>query len=183
MNVTYTEQVMNWFHEVNELYDGTLNKPHHLFYSTDIATNETFTFRESMKQEDRLSFLGAMENEIRGHEEGVHWTVLPFSTLLNKARPIKSVWSFKRKLKPDGDILNHKSRLCAHDGIQKWGDSYWGTYFPVVNMLTVRLIIAISKIYSLDSKSIDFVLVFPQADLKEDIWMKLTIGFQVGGQK
>ena len=38
-NATYTEQVMNSFHEVNELYDGTLNKLHHLFYSTDITTN------------------------------------------------------------------------------------------------------------------------------------------------
>ena len=50
-NVTFTEQVMNRFHEVNELYYGTLNKIHHLFYSTDITTNETFTLREAMKQE------------------------------------------------------------------------------------------------------------------------------------
>ena len=53
-NATFTEQVMNRFHEVNELYDGTLNKTHHLFYSTDITKNETFTFREAMKQEDIL---------------------------------------------------------------------------------------------------------------------------------
>ena len=26
MNAAFTEQVMNWFHEINELYDGTLNK-------------------------------------------------------------------------------------------------------------------------------------------------------------
>ena len=25
-NITYTEQVMNRFHEVNELYDGTINE-------------------------------------------------------------------------------------------------------------------------------------------------------------
>ena len=45
MNATFTEQVMNPFHEVNELYYGTLNKIHHLFYSTDITTNETFKCR------------------------------------------------------------------------------------------------------------------------------------------
>ena len=49
-NETFTEQVMNQFHEVNELYDGTLNKIHHLFYSTDITTNETFTLCEAMKK-------------------------------------------------------------------------------------------------------------------------------------
>jgi hypothetical protein len=51
-----------------------------------------------------------------------------------------------------------------------------------LNMLTVRLILALAKIHNLDSKAIDFVLAFPQADLEEDIWMQLPIGFQVDGQ-
>ena len=54
-------------------------------------------------------------------------------------------------------------------------------YSPVVNMLSVRLILAIAKLHNLDSKEIDFVLAFPQADLKEDLWMYLPIGFQVDG--
>ena len=49
-------------------------------------------------------------------------------------------------------------------------------------MITVRIILAISEINSLDSKSINFVLAFPQADLKEYIWMKPPIGLQVGVQ-
>ena len=61
------------------------------------------------------------------------------------------------------------------------GDGYWETYSPVVNMLSVRLILAIAKLHNLDSKSIGFVLAFPQADLEEDIWMYLPIGFQVDG--
>ena len=49
-------------------------------------------------------------------------------------------------------------------------------------MLTVRLILAVYKIHNLDSKYIDFLLAFPQADLEEDIWMTLIIGFQIDGQ-
>ena len=49
-------------------------------------------------------------------------------------------------------------------------------------MLSVHLILAISKIHKLESKAINFVLEFPQADLKEDIWMNLPIDFQVDGQ-
>ena len=116
---------MNRFHEGNELYDGTLNKIHHFLYSTDITTNETFKFRESMKQEDRLSFVDATEKETHDHEEGGPWNVVHRNTIPNKARPIKSIWSFKRRHKPYGEILNHKSCLCAHGGMQKWGDSYW----------------------------------------------------------
>ena len=60
-NVKFTEQVANQFHEVNALYDGTINKIHHLFYSTNKTKNETFTFHESMKQEDIFSFVDKIE--------------------------------------------------------------------------------------------------------------------------
>ena len=88
---------------------------------------------------------------------------------MNKARPIKVIWFFKRKRKPDGVLLKHKARLCAHGGMKEWGDSYWETYSPVVKMMSIRIILSIAKLYNLDSKAIDFVLAFPQADLEEDI--------------
>ena len=46
-------------------------------------------------------------------------------------------------------------------------------------MLSVRLILAISKLHNVDSKTIDFVLAFTQADLEEDIWMYPPIEFQI----
>ena len=49
-------------------------------------------------------------------------------------------------------------------------------------MLTVPLILEIAKINNLNSKAIDFVLAFPQADLKKDIWMQLPIRFQIDVQ-
>ncbi len=56
---------------------------------------------------------------------------------------------------------------------------YWETYLPVVNMVTVHLILLTAWIYKLDLKAIDFVLVFQQAELDDDIWMHHPIGFQV----
>jgi hypothetical protein len=46
-------------------------------------------------------------------------------------------------------------------------------------MVIVHLILLIVQIYKLESKAIDFVLVFPQAKLDVNIWMYLPIGFQV----
>ena len=46
-------------------------------------------------------------------------------------------------------------------------------------MLTVRLLLAMCNIHKLESKSIDFVLAFPQADLDVDIWTELPIGFVI----
>jgi hypothetical protein len=63
--------------------------------------------------------------------------------------------------------------------MQQFGTNYWETYSPVVNMATVCLILLLSWIYNLESKAIDFVLAFPQAELDIDFWMYLPIGFQV----
>ena len=123
-----------------------------------------------------------MEKEVHGHEKGGQWTVVHWNTLPNKAFFIKSISSFKRKCKRYGEILKHKSRLCTHRDMQQWGDSYWETYSLVVDMLNVRIIIVITKIHSIHSKAIDFVLAFMQEDLKKDIWMQLPIGFKFDGQ-
>ena len=45
-NATFNQQVMNRSHEVNELYDGTLNEFHNLLYATDISSNNRFTFQK-----------------------------------------------------------------------------------------------------------------------------------------
>ena len=58
---------MNRSHEANELYEGTLNEVNHLLYSTDISSNDSFTFRNAMKQDDKLAFVDATEKEISNH--------------------------------------------------------------------------------------------------------------------
>jgi hypothetical protein len=88
-----------------------------------------------------------------------------------------SIWSFKRKQYSDGTLNKHKACLCAHGGMQTWGQNYWETYAPVVNWASVCILLAVAKIHGLSSKSIDFVLAFPQADLEVPVFMELPLGF------
>ncbi len=67
--------------------------------------------------------------------------------------------------------------------MQQWGENYWETYSPVVNMLSVCLLLAIAHIHGLDSKSIDFVLAFPQAKIDINIWMEIPEGMEPLGDK
>eukprot|EP00956_Cyclotella_meneghiniana_P022895 scaffold43790_cov38-Cyclotella_meneghiniana.AAC.11 len=175
-NPSLTSRIVNKFHECNELFDGTINHLHNYALATDLSNNEVFTLTQAMRQDDREQFLEAMMKEFKDHEERDHWDLFLRSTVPRSAKTIKAIWSFKRKRFPDGTLNKHKARLCAHGGMQQWGENYWETYSSVVNMLTVRLILAIAHIHKLDSKSIDFVLAFPQAELNVDIWMELPIG-------
>ncbi len=58
--------------------------------------------------------------------------------------------------------LGARRPTAAHGGMQQWGTNYWQKYSPVVNMVTVCLILLLAQI---------FVLAFPQAELDVDIWM------------
>ena len=119
-----------------------------------------------------------MEKEVEDHKGCGHWILVPHSTIPSGNKPIEAIWSFKRKRFPDGRLNKHKARLCAHGGMQSWGENYWKSYSPVVNMISVKLLLVIAKIHRLESKLIDFVLAFLQADLDIDIWMELPIRFQ-----
>eukprot|EP00956_Cyclotella_meneghiniana_P002313 scaffold2611_cov43-Cyclotella_meneghiniana.AAC.6 len=120
-----------------------------------------------MRQDDRGLFTEAMEKEV---------SLVLRATIPRGVETTQSIWSFKRKRFPDGTLNKHKARLSAHGGMQEWGENYWETYSPVVNMLSVRLILAIAHIHKLDSKSIDFVLAFPQAFQGGVTWTQGTFG-------
>ena len=49
---------------------------------------------------------------------------------------------------------------------------YWDTYSPVVSWQTIRLIFVIALVNNWHIHSIDFVLAYPQADIKTDIYMQ-----------
>ena len=174
---TFTQRAINRLDEANEHYDGTLNEFNFVALATDLGSNEVFTYCHAQKQKDWPLFVQAMEKEITDHEARDHWSLVKRSTVPLGVKTIKAIWSFKRKRFPDGRLNKHKARICAHGGMQEWGENYWETYSPVVNMLSVKLLLVIAKIHGLESKSIDFVLAFPQADLDVDIWMELPIGF------
>ena len=97
--------------------------------------------------------------------------------MLKGLKTILSIWAFKIKHLPDGTITKHKARLNAHGGMQRCGVDYWETYAPVFNWISVRLILELSIIHGLETKAIDFVLAFPQAELERDIFMELPYGF------
>ena len=67
--------------------------------------------------------------------------------------------------------------------MQRLGVEYWETYSPIVNWISVRLMFSLSLILNFESRCIDFVLAFPQADLDEDIFMEPPFGFNFDGQR
>ena len=59
---------------VNKSFDGTLNYMQPLAFATKSSINDTFTLKETSKQEDVGSFIEAMTKEVHAHESIDHWT-------------------------------------------------------------------------------------------------------------
>ena len=180
---TFISRVMNQYEKVNANFDGTSNGSHPFAFAAATADNESYTFGEMMKEADRADFINAMIDEVRSHEDNGHWELATRSSIPRGIKPILAIWSFKRKRFPDGTLNKHKARLCAHGGMQQWGVNYWETYSPVVNWISVRLLLSIAIMNDLPTTAIDFVLAFPQATLGPDelIYMEMPAGMDSPG--
>jgi hypothetical protein len=143
----------------------------HLFANSASSDPDVLTFEEAMRCPDRDKFIEAMRKELDDHISRHHWKVVPRKTIPGHKRAIPMVWSMKCKRDPAGKIIKWKARLCAggHRSIENV--DYWGTYSPVVSWSTVRLAIIFALINNWHIKSIDFVLAYPQAPVKTDIYM------------
>ena len=142
---------------------------------------------EARKQPDWSKFKEAMHKEVNDFNSREHWKLVP-ATIIDelKAKGIKfdvisAVWSFKRKRTPTGQLIKHKSRLCAHGG-QQTHNTYWESFSPVVQWTTLRTILTLSIIKGWKAKSIDFVLAYPQADMKSNVFMRIPFGLKSNNQ-
>eukprot|EP00957_Ditylum_brightwellii_P056609 4291001-Ditylum_brightwellii.AAC.1 len=96
-----------------------------------------------------------------------------------KRKQLMLIWSFKRKRHADGSLSKHKARLCCHGGQQQWGVNYYETYAPVVAWASVRTMLVMSKLYNLNTRSIDFILAYPQAEVKTNIYLHPPAGITI----
>jgi hypothetical protein len=85
-------------------------------------------------------------------------------------------------------ILSHKiykwkACLNTHGRQQEHGVNFWETYSPVVNWFSIRFFLVILILNGRETWQIDFVLAFPQADVKCNIYMEVPSGFNVKGEK
>ena len=73
-----------------------------------------------------------------------------------------AIWSFRRKRDNImGKVTKYKAIICAHGVMQEKGINYWEMYAPVVQWMSVRIMLTLAEIENLHTKSIDFVLAYP----------------------
>jgi hypothetical protein len=79
------------YHQVNSLYDGTINCFSSLAQSS-VASNETFNYKEALQQSDKIEFVKAMVHEVDDHETQKHWTLILSLDVVIYRTVLKQSW-------------------------------------------------------------------------------------------
>jgi hypothetical protein len=103
---------------------------------------------------------------------------IPETKLPAKTRYLDLIWTYRRKRRRDGSLKKYKSRLCVNGSRTIQGIDYTESFAPVVQWSTIHMVNTLAAMHNLKGKKIDFTQAFPQAKLKEDIYLRFPAGFE-----
>ena len=169
------------FHdESNDLLDG-MDDP----IAFAVSNNpDVMHIGEALVAPDAAQFKQAMADEVESHTEHDHWEIVDRSTLDADTKVLPAVWAFRRKRRiATQEVYKWKARLNIHGGHQEHGINYWETYAPVVGWPTIRLFLILMTLNQWESRQVDFVLAFPQADVECPLFMEIPQGFNFKGSR
>ena len=96
-----------------------------------------------LRANDNDKFLTCEVPEIRGLEDAGCFDYQPMSNLPRdkQIKLLNSIWSYRRKRRPDETLLKYKARICVDGSQQRDGIDFFSDkiYSPVCQWSSVRL--------------------------------------------
>jgi hypothetical protein len=129
---------------------------------------------QALQQPDAAHFMEAVVQEVNGRIGNNHWRLTKSSKVLPDMEVVPSVWSLqcKRDITMN-KIKKYKARWNLHGGKQVFGLNYYETYALVVTWFSIRLLIVVGIIFCWALCQVDFIMAYPQAPIKCNMYMKL----------
>lgn len=126
------------------------------------------------KAKEKKEWVKEMEEEIRALEANETWEI---TSLPPGRKPIGCRWVYKVKLKHDGSVERHKSRLVAKGYSQKEGVDFVDSFSPVAKVVIVRIILALAAANGWGLHQLDVNNAFLHGFLEEELYMEPPEGY------
>ena len=130
---------------------------------------EPRTFKEVVNSTEGLMWKEAIKTENYSILHNHTWELV---NLPPGCKPLSSKLVFKRKRKVDGSIDKCKTRLMIKGYRQTKGLDYFDTYSPMKRINSIRMVLAIAALRSLENTSNGCKNNFLNEELDEEIYME-----------
>jgi len=117
-----------------------------------------------------------MDAELHALDRNQTWALVPLPFGI---KPIGCHWVYKLNHKPDGTIDRFKAQLVAKGFTQTEGFDYFETYFPIVKLTIVRILLALATTSDWFIHQLDVDNVVLHGHLHAEIYMKSPPGFSL----
>ena len=151
-------------------------------YDSDNDEDEPENYDSAVKGKQKDEWLNAIKEELDAHKSNNTWSVVEQNASMNV---IDAKWVFTKKRDENGIVKRFKARLVARGFHQQYGIDYTETFAPVLKMKSLRVILALTTTTHTKRKlaQIDVKTAFLNASVKEDIYVSVPSGVDVGDNK
>ncbi|GJZ65614.1 retrovirus-related pol polyprotein from transposon TNT 1-94 [Tanacetum coccineum] len=141
---------------------------------------EPSTLQEALDNPDASFWSEAMQEEIKALHKNKTWELLP---LPGGRKPIGNKWVSKIKKNDDDQVERYRARLVVKGYAQKEGIDFNVIFSLVVQMITIRVVLAMCATYDLHLEQLDVKTAFLHGNLEEEIYMLQLECFKQKGKE
>lgn len=178
-NLTHCDEAIDDFRRRRQVQGYAFFTASNLFQSVNSASDleyvEPNSYTQAMRHPDKFKWIEAINQELKSLDDRDVFTV---SELPIGRKAIECRWVLKVKRDESNQIVRHKARLVIKGFRQQEGIDYTETFAPTVRMKSIKAILAIAAAQDLEIQQLDFDTAFLNAELKEEIYMKIPQGYQ-----
>jgi hypothetical protein len=138
---------------------------------------DVLTHTQMKRQVDAKKFIEAQPPEIEGLMDINTCEFIPKTNLPPKTRYLDLIWTYRRNHRPEGSLKKYKARLYVDSSRQMQGNDFTESFAPLVQWSTIHMVNTLAVMHNLKGKQFDFTQAFPQAKLKEDIYLRFSSRF------
>ncbi|GKD09732.1 retrotransposon protein, putative, ty1-copia subclass [Tanacetum coccineum] len=136
--------------------------------------NEPTNYKAALLDPESDKWLDAMNAKMQSMKDNQVWRLVD---LPPNGKTVGSKWLFKKKTNMDGKVHTYKARLVAKGFNQTYEVDYEETFSPVVDIIAIRILIAIATFYDYEIWQMDVKTAFLNVFLDEDIYLVQPEGF------
>ncbi|GKE74631.1 retrotransposon protein, putative, ty1-copia subclass [Tanacetum coccineum] len=135
---------------------------------------EPANYKAALLDPEFDKWLNAMNMEMQSMKDNKVWDLVD---LPPSGKNVGSKWLFKKKADMDGAVHTFKAHLVANGFTQTYGVDYEETFSPVVDIRTIRILIAITTYYDYEIWKMDVKTALFNGHLSEEVNMEQPEGF------